>query len=280
MIQNAEDNSYTLSPETEPFLIFRIEKDRIVIDSNEDGFTSSNVKAICSTGQSTKTSSQGYIGEKGIGFKSVFKVASKVHIQSGPFSFAFYHTRESDGHGLGMVTPYDEEYEELPDGVRTRMTLILKRSPMTEERCNELFNIPNTLLLFLSKLKKIQINREFPNEKTSTIYGHRFDWTSKLAIASETTFSGSDLSHSDSTEHLFKTFKRNVTGLPYDEARADNHTDRATVVLAFPVDVEEKPVVDNQYVFAFLPLRRCGFTVRWLNRNTAPFFRSTSSSFC
>lgn len=51
----------------------------------------SNVRAICSTGESTKTNTSGYIGEKGIGFKSVFKAASKVHIQSGPFSFFFEH---------------------------------------------------------------------------------------------------------------------------------------------------------------------------------------------
>jgi len=71
-----------------------------VIDSNEDGFSKANINAICSTGESTKTFSQGYIGEKGIGFKSVFKVARKVHVQSGPFSFSFKYQHGEEKMGL------------------------------------------------------------------------------------------------------------------------------------------------------------------------------------
>ena len=109
MIQNVEDNQYSkaATAKQDPFLIFTLHPSRIVVDSNEDGFNEANVKAICSTSQSTKTNAQGYIGEKGIGFKSVFKVASKVHIQSKPFSFAFQH--KFGDSGLGMVTPYERE---------------------------------------------------------------------------------------------------------------------------------------------------------------------------
>ena len=50
-----------------------------MVDCNEDGFTRENVEAICNVGASTKTrnNSQYYIGEKSIGFKSVFMVASR-----------------------------------------------------------------------------------------------------------------------------------------------------------------------------------------------------------
>ena len=51
-----------------------------MIDSNEDRFSEANIKAICSIGESTKTCKQSYVGEKGSGFKSVFKVAQKVYV--------------------------------------------------------------------------------------------------------------------------------------------------------------------------------------------------------
>lgn len=49
-------------------------------------------------------------------------------MQSGPFPFAFLHTRDDDDDGLGMITPYFEDAEELPIGVRTRLTLTLSDS--------------------------------------------------------------------------------------------------------------------------------------------------------
>ena len=86
LIQNAEDNTYTRA-EGKIYLSFSLYPDRLVLDSNEDGFREEHVRAICNTSASTKAVSRGFIGEKGIGFKSVFKVAKKVHVQSHPFSF-------------------------------------------------------------------------------------------------------------------------------------------------------------------------------------------------
>ena len=80
LIQNAEDNSYNIAQAAgvRPYLKVIVSPNTIVIESNEDGFEEANVRAICSVGESTKKSTQGYIGEKGIGFKSVFKIASRV----------------------------------------------------------------------------------------------------------------------------------------------------------------------------------------------------------
>jgi HSP90 family molecular chaperone len=50
------------------------------MECNEDGFTAKNLTVICDVGKSSKLGAQGYIGEKGIGFKSVFMAAYKVHI--------------------------------------------------------------------------------------------------------------------------------------------------------------------------------------------------------
>ena len=133
-----------------------------------------NIKAICSIGDSTKEHSAGYIGEKGIGFKSVFKVAKKVHIQSGPFSFAFLHTRENDDTSLGMITPYDENAEDLPVGVRTRMTLMLIDPTRFEELASEFRDVPDTFLMFLSRLKQLTIEIYQPdNSPMTTRYSKR-----------------------------------------------------------------------------------------------------------
>ena len=142
--------------------------DRLVIDCNEDGFTEANVNAICAVGQSTKANSGGYIGgkisppsrvckfiltkaciEKGIGFKSVFKVARAAKVQSGPFSFNF---NSGDSDGLGMVTPYQSTYESLPPPVRTRLTLTLLDQNDFSKRRQDLISLPETLLLFLHKV--------------------------------------------------------------------------------------------------------------------------------
>ncbi|MBE3044643.1 hypothetical protein IMZ48_19200 [Candidatus Bathyarchaeota archaeon] len=102
---------------------FSFYHNRLVVDCNEDGFTEDNLRAICDIGNSSKSSSQGYIGEKGIGFKSVFMAAYKVHIQSGNLSFSFEH-RKGDS-GMGMVRPcWEETATPLVSG-HTRMTLFL-----------------------------------------------------------------------------------------------------------------------------------------------------------
>ena len=71
LIQNADDNDYS----TQPCLIFVIDSKKINIYNNELGFEEQHIQALCDIGRSTKGKhKQGYIGQKGIGFKSVFTV--------------------------------------------------------------------------------------------------------------------------------------------------------------------------------------------------------------
>jgi len=259
LIQNAEDNNYSQAKKDNEdiFLSFSLYPDRIVLESNEDGFEEKHVKAICSTGESTKTTTQGYIGEKGIGFKSVFKVAKKVHVQSGPFSFSFEYTKGSSDDGLGMVTPLDEEHEQLSTGVRTRITLMLLNLSSFDQRAQDLLDIPDTLLLFLTKLTTLHVNI-YPNdgEKTEIKYIHTTSGSNKReAIRKTVKIAG------QATEELqeFFVIRNEVKNLPADEARKD--IDHASVILAFPIDQREEPIIRQQYAFAFLPLRLAGFTV-------------------
>lgn len=73
-MQNADDNSYRVG--AEPALLFVVQHGHIVVLNNEEGFTPTNIRALCDVGNSTKAgTSTGYIGHKGIGFKSVFRVS-------------------------------------------------------------------------------------------------------------------------------------------------------------------------------------------------------------
>jgi hypothetical protein len=88
LIQNADD---CLFGEASPS--FRIEHSgrTICTYTNELGFTKQDLRSITAIGESSKTSmltdNRDTIGEKGLGFKSVFRVASSVDIYSGNFSF-------------------------------------------------------------------------------------------------------------------------------------------------------------------------------------------------
>ncbi|KAJ7955389.1 Histidine kinase/DNA gyrase B [Quillaja saponaria] len=72
LVQNADDNNY---PENvEPTLTFILQESGIIVLNNEEGFSAQNIRALCDVGNSTKKGSNvGYIGKKGIGFKSVFR---------------------------------------------------------------------------------------------------------------------------------------------------------------------------------------------------------------
>lgn len=53
------------------------------------GFNDRNIQALCSVGDSTKQKQAGYIGQKGIGFKSVFRITDKPSVHSGGYHIAF-----------------------------------------------------------------------------------------------------------------------------------------------------------------------------------------------
>lgn len=89
LLQNADDCKY---PEGElPEFDLRINGNTITVSYNELGFTKQNVRAITAIGESTKKllldGKDHSIGEKGVGFKSVFGVAESVEIHSNEFDF-------------------------------------------------------------------------------------------------------------------------------------------------------------------------------------------------
>ena len=58
----------------------------LIVHNNETGFREEHVQALCRVGESTKKKAQGYIGEKGIGFKSVFRITECPYVFSNRLS--------------------------------------------------------------------------------------------------------------------------------------------------------------------------------------------------
>ncbi|KAI5086510.1 hypothetical protein C0J45_23346, partial [Silurus meridionalis] len=108
LIQNADDNSYTVDRKEDPALAFVVQKDCVTILNNECGFEEKNVRAICDVGKSTKGKHTcGYIGQKGIGFKSVFKVTDCPEIHSNDFHIKF----DKVSSPMGYILPHWVEEE-------------------------------------------------------------------------------------------------------------------------------------------------------------------------
>ena len=113
LIQNADDNSYhesllSASGEDVPALKFIVGLSSVSVLNNEVGFGEKNIRAICDVGRSTKGAHHsGYIGQKGIGFKSVFRVTDMPEIHSGGYHIRF----DAKCDAIGYILPHwiDEE---------------------------------------------------------------------------------------------------------------------------------------------------------------------------
>lgn len=266
LLQNADDNNYStaISQGEDPYVSFKIWPDKVSIECNENGFTHENLRAICAIGKSSKVGAAGYIGEKGIGFKSVFMAAWKVHIQSNDFSFSFTH-RKGDS-GLGMVTPVWEETDEVLGETLTRITLFLHTSDDPEEDARQLETIKlqfqdlqHTILLFLRKLRRVQVSffdqdDSLTSTTTYSLHG------SNPATVRKTTSEGVEERRYHVTKHMAENIPKSENRT-YSEER-DRADSAAEVVLAFPLTESATPIVESQDVFAFLPMRPMGFKVR------------------
>ncbi|KAL4790996.1 hypothetical protein BDV19DRAFT_393603 [Aspergillus venezuelensis] len=250
LLQNADDNFYTIakSASATPFVSFRVYPRRIVLEYNEDGFTHENLIAICNVGQSSKTNAQGYIGEKGIGFKSVFMVASKVLIQSGHFSFYFQHRKHDSG--MGMISPTGS-----PEN-------LAKERATTLQQFQEL---QATFLLFMKNIRRIKVeiyDHDDQKPVSSTCFSMEQQDHDRVELRKQTVMNGEVYDYSQQ----YYITKDTITDLPQNENR--RYTDaemaeatyaEAEVILAFPLTQDSVPIIEPQDVFAFLPVRKMGF---------------------
>lgn len=252
LVQNADDNQYGGCT---PTLRVQYNNRHLLLLSNEMGFCKKNVDAICSVGRSSKRAEQ-TIGEKGVGFKSVFRAADKVWITSGHYSFSFDSSRR-----LGIITPRREPFPQpaFAKHGHTAMCLRLAKNYDSMELVDAIKKLDPRLLMFLRKLRCLELS-------VTEESGH--SWSSRLQ-REEATFGGG-LEYCnllrDGTCQRYVLARHQVTGL--DSASRRLPCTESELVLAFAISEDARPLPSPQEVHAFLPIRDCGLKV--LCRASAP----------
>lgn len=244
---------------------------RVRIDCNERGFSRRNVEAICRICQSTKSGrskSTGFVGEKGIGFKSVFKVASTVQIASGHYQFKF----ERDSY-LGMVAPIWSPFPEPLSPGWTSMLLKLDDSCDEAAIVDELRLYDGRILLFLRRLRRLEIEAQDAGSISSLLKNKLrkkraisdAKFTNVLTRQEQQPASSSPADpasivtviENDAPKH-YLVWRHMANKLPTEPRRPGISS--SEVVLAFPLKSDcQTPSIAQQSVYAFLPIRDYGF---------------------
>ncbi|KAF4446705.1 putative Heterokaryon incompatibility protein [Fusarium austroafricanum] len=245
-LQNADDAKY--STLDNPTMNITLQNGTIRFDTNEDGFTRTDVEALCRVCSSSKLQpgqSTNQTGEKGIGFKSAFNVADVIWIKSGPYSFKFDANKP-----LGKVVPI---WAEFPQETLSRQTSILLqlRSDSDElELVHEVCNLEAPLLLFLRRIEEIKISVHHTKKSFSTIL-KRQQTPMTASLLARVVLKGSH-----SCDYWVSQY--HVPKLPYDPRR--DGSQGSTISIAFPVKVAPQVSdLETQHVYAFFPIRDYGF---------------------
>ncbi|WP_423600023.1 sacsin N-terminal ATP-binding-like domain-containing protein [Roseateles sp. MS654] len=247
LVQNADDNDYAKG--VTPELTLDVKPDRLVLSNNEVGFNEDNISAICKVGASSKAKDkQHHIGEKGIGFKSVFLVSDAPEIHSNGYHFRF--DRTDPDNLLGYVIPtWCEVAAEARAGTTT---IVLPASPKYRFDSSTLDDLDARVLLFLNKLRQLTLIQE-----GGRCSYHRKDHNGVSHL--ETTVTAPDGTVSEGHLRYVRVTKTfDMTGNFADEKRPDVKT--SSVVLAFPIEASgEARLEPSSYVFAYLPIHQMGF---------------------
>lgn len=260
LVQNADDNQY--ANDVDPMLVFILQSKRIVVVNNELGFSPANMKALCDVGSSTKSGSgAGYIGNKGIGFKSVFRVTDAPEVHSKGFHVKFDISQGNIGFILpSLIPPVTDRH--LIDEVlsttekmtghgkqmwNTCMLLPLKSSivegPEIETLSAKLSDIRPSLLLFLHRLRSITV---------------KDDLTGSIRV----------MQRQDLGDGLVRVLDGGscatwlVVKQEFDAVVERRGVETTEIALAFPLNEVSAGVYmgcsEHQQVFSFLPLRSYG----------------------
>lgn len=169
LVQNVDDCNFEDLSNCTLNIEFDFEFDKLTLKYNESGFEPKNVIAISDLGGSTKNHDKTNdliekgldkkdlqeIGEKGIGFKSIFGLANKVTIKSGYFNFSFLRD--------DILIPIIEDYNNFSKIQGTILEIFLDKG-ITEKLYNFLKDkyqkesavINENPILFLNKLTELK----------------------------------------------------------------------------------------------------------------------------
>ncbi|KAK1407155.1 hypothetical protein QVD17_38766 [Tagetes erecta] len=278
LIQNAEDNEY---PEgVDPSLEFVItSKDitntgasaTLLVFNNEIGFSRKNIDSICSVGRSTKKDlrKHGYIGEKGIGFKSVFLITAQPYIFSNGYQIRF-NEKPCQHCNLGYVVPewVDEDptleaiksIYGLPTALPTTILVLPLKSAKVKQVKNQLSSVHPELLLFLSKIKQFSIREFIEDPKLNTVR--------EISISSEKNSATSksknvdfyklrltvdDIHHKADNECSYFMWKQRFPVKKENKVDMRREVDEWVITLAFPLGKRLTSYTSFPGIYSFLP---------------------------
>nr|GMD70176.1 uncharacterized protein LOC109178973 isoform X1 [Ipomoea batatas] len=257
LVQNADDNIYPGN--AEPTLTFILQDSGIVVLNNEQGFSAKNIKALCDVGNSTKKGhNSGYIGKKGIGFKSVFRVTDAPEIHSNGFHIKFDITKGQIGFVLPTLVPpcdidlytrlvYTDTEPITSNCWKTCIVLPFRSSMLEDSAINSIASMFSdlhpSLLLFLHRLQCIKFRDMLSNSfivMRKEVVG---DGIVRVSCGKE------------KMDWLVVSHK-----LRADVIHSDVQTTEISVAFTLQetVDGNYNPYLNQQPVFAFLPLRKYG----------------------
>ena len=274
LIQNADDNHYDEG--VEPTLIFLIESDAVTTFNNESGFSEANINAICDIGGSTKADRQGYIGRKGIGFKSVYTITNCPQIHSNGYHIKF---DVSNDNSIGYILPLWCTVEEIARKNEITKTIIEKLQALKKRKivCSDIktticlpliraeigmekqkyrsitasfSDIEASLLLFLNKLKNLIIFKVTSNEELKEFIYKRYDHSANL------------IELESPKEKSFWIMASISLKVPEDFKSKEN-IDVTKLCLSFPIadgsNYNTRKALPHREVFAYLPIKSYGF---------------------
>jgi len=246
LVQNADDNVYPKG--AVPELTLDVKPDRLVLSNNEVGFNEDNISAICKVGASSKAKNkQHHIGEKGIGFKSVFSVSDAPEIHSNGYHFRFDRTDPKNL--LGYVIP--TWCDVAPEARRGATTIVLPAAPKYHFDASTLAELDARVLLFLNQLKQLTLIQD-----GGTCSYKRSDHKGVSHLTTSATSPDGEVTEVR-LRYVRVTETFDMTDIA-DEKRPD--VGASSVVLAFPVESSgEARLEPASYVFAYLPIHQLGF---------------------
>ncbi|KAI3990923.1 hypothetical protein MKX01_026107 [Papaver californicum] len=278
IIQNAEDNEYLEG--VKPSLEFVMTTTDItgtgapatlLVFNNEKGFSSKNINSICSVGRSTKKGHRqcGYIGEKGIGFKSVFLITAQPYIYSNGYQIMFSEHPCPDC-GVGYIVPQWVEHPTVAEiqqtyGSAKSLPATIIILPLKPDKVHpvkqQLSSIHPEVLLFLAKIKRLSVREANKDPKLNTLC--------EVSISSEIEFvSRKNVGAESYSLHL--SAEENTTSTEGGECsyymwrqrfpvKQENKVERRTeveewvITLAFPYSQRLNRGMSSPGIYAFLP---------------------------
>ncbi|CAF3083796.1 unnamed protein product, partial [Rotaria sp. Silwood2] len=198
-----------------------------------------------------------------IGFKSGFIVSDRSEIHPGGYHFCFDTRNEEDK--MSYINPIwlheSEENLSLINEWNTCIRFPIKQNGRSNSLNSKFDDIHARLLLFLNRLRQIEIFHEKQNNQTDVQIFTRIDHAQGQII---------ELQKKTTSEQIIKCFwlvVQTVVQIPinikmqFNDIKCDGES--TTIAITYPLDhIHENSSYENlpcQPLFAYLPLRSYGF---------------------